>query len=195
MKTTVINEKDIVVSKWAGGESRQYYIYPPESNYSKRDFMFRVSMATSYSDEEAKYTNLENITRYLVMLDGIARVFHKDHYDIILKPYENIDVFDGGWDSSASGKVVDFNLMTAKNITAGMCVVDKSGAIKIDNELKNKNVLMFFCGSGSASFELPKGEIINILKNDLIIFEDFESTLEINVKLDNSRLIKMFVSI
>lgn len=194
MKTTVINEKDIVVSKWAGGESRQYYIYPPESNYSKRDFMFRVSMATSYSDEKANYTNLENFTRYLVMLEGTANVFHKGHYDVILKPFDYIDVFDGGWDSSASGKVVDFNLMTSKNITAGMCVVEKSDVVKI-GELKGKNWLMFFCGSGSTSFELPQGECINIFKNDLIIFEDFENTLEINVKLIDSKLIKMFVSI
>lgn len=195
MKATVINEKDIVVSKWAGGETRQYYIYPPEASYAKRDFMFRVSMAASYSDEEAKYTNLENINRYLVMLEGTAQVFHKDHYDVILKPYENIDVFDGDWESSASGKVVDFNLMTAKNIEAEMAVVDKSGAIKADNELKQSIWLMFFCHDGSAFFELPNGECISIYKNELIIFEDFESTLEINVKLNSSRLIKMLVSI
>lgn len=194
MKTTIISEKDIIVSKWAGGESRQYYIYPPESSYASRNFMFRVSMATSHSDEEAKYSNLENYTRYLIMLDGTAHVCHKNHYDIILYPYKNIDVFDGGWDSSASGRVVDFNLMTSKDLTAGMSVVDKSDLIRIENESKNKHWLMFFCGYGSATFELPEGININISNNDLIVFEDIESAIEIKVNLKNSKLIKMIVN-
>lgn len=195
MKITVISEKDIIVSKWAGGESRQYYIYPPESSYSLRNFIFRVSMATSYTDEEAKYTYLENFTRYLIMLEGTAHVYHKNHYDIILKPYENIDVFDGGWDSLASGKVVDFNLMTSKDLTAGMSVMHKSDVVKIENESKNKNWLMFFCGYGSTTFELPQGESIKASKNDLIIFEDIKNETEIYVRLKDSKLIKMFVSI
>lgn len=195
MKTTIISEKDIIVSKWAGGESRQYYIYPPESSYASRNFMFRVSMATSsHSDEEAKYSNLENFTRYLVMLDGTAHVYHKNQYDIILNPYENIDVFDGGWDSSASGKVVDFNLMTSKDLSAGMSVVDKSDLIRIENESKNKHWLMFFCGYGNATFELPEDKNINVSKNDLIIFEDIEQNIEIKVNLKNSKLIKMFIN-
>lgn len=193
MKKTIVKEQDIIVSKWAGGESRQYYIYPPESSYASRNFMFRISMATSYSDEEAKYSNLENFTRYLIMLEGKAHVFHKNHNDVILNPYENIDVFDGGWDSSASGKVVDFNLMTSKNTIASMSVMDKSDVIKINNESKNKNWLLFFCGYGSASFELPLGERIIISKNELIVFEDIEN-LEIRVKFKDSKLIKMLVS-
>lgn len=195
LKVTVIGEKDIVVSKWAGGESRQYYIYPPESTYASRNFMFRVSMATSNTDEEAKYTNLENFTRHLVMLEGTAHVFHKNHYDIIMNPYENVDVFDGGWESSASGKIVDFNLMTSKGLTASMSVMDKSDIIIINNKSNNKNWLMFFCGCGNASFELSSGKKINIIKNDLIIFEDIENNIEINVQVKDSKVIKMIVSI
>lgn len=195
LRTIVISEKDIVVSKWAGGESSQYYIYPPESSYALRNFMFRVSMATSNTDEESKYTNLENFTRYLVMLEGTAHVFHKNHYDIIMKPYENVDVFDGGWESSASGKIVDFNLMTSKNLSASVSVMDKSDIIKINNQSNNKKWLMFFCGCGNASFELSSGKKINIIKNDLIIFEDIEINIQINVQIKESKLIKMIVSI
>lgn len=191
LKISVIKEKDIIVSKWAGGESRQYYISPADSTYASRNFKFRVSMATSYSDEEAKYTNLEGFTRHLIMLEGTAHVFHKEHYDIILNPYENIDVFDGGWESSASGKVVDFNLMTSKNLPASMSVIEKNEVITTDNESSNKNWLMFFCGCGSAAFKLPQGESANINKNDLIIFEDIGS--EIEVQLKDSKLIKMVV--
>lgn len=194
MKITVINEQDIIVSKWAGGESRQYFIYPSDSNYAARDFLFRVSMAISNSDDEAKYSNLENFTRYLIMLEGVAHVFHKNHYEILMNPYDEVDVFDGGWESSASGKVTDFNLMTNKSCIGNMSVINESQIVKIDNnECKNKNWLMYFCGYGSASFVLPSGENINISKNELIVFEDIETNFKIDLQLRNSRLIQMFV--
>lgn len=194
MKITVINEQDIIVSKWAGGESRQYFIYPPDSNYAARDFLFRVSMAISNLDDEAKYSDLENYTRYLLMLEGVAHVFHKDHHEILMNPYVEVDVFDGGWESSACGKVTDFNLMTNKNCTGSMSVINESQVIKIDDyECKNKNWLIYFCGEGIAFFDLPLGENISISKNELIVFEDIGPNFKINVQLKNSRLIQMFV--
>lgn len=194
MKITVINEQDLIFTKWAGGESGQYFIYPPNSSYAARDFLFRVSMAISNSEDEAKYSNLENFTRYLIMLEGVAHVFHKAHYDILMNPYDEIDVFDGGWESSASGKVTDFNLMTNKSCIGSLSVINKSQIVKIDNDVcKNKNWLMYFCGYGSASFNLPSGENINISKNELIVFEDIEANFKIDVQLSDSKLIQMIV--
>ncbi len=77
MKTTLIRKDDVITSKWAGGESRQYFIYPLNSSYTDRNFSFRLSMAESYSEEEAKYSNLENYTRHLIMLEGKAMFFTK----------------------------------------------------------------------------------------------------------------------
>lgn len=194
MKISVVKDKDVLTSEWAGGESRQYYIYPPNADYALRNFMFRVSMAASYSDDEAKYSNLENFTRYLIMLEGTAHVFHKDHYDVVMNPYEEIDVFDGGWESYATGKVIDFNLMTSRNCNGSMSVVNESCVIEFESiEGSNQNWLMFFCGEGSASFDLFSGENIQLSKNDLIIFENIESNLKINMHSDNSKLIKMFL--
>jgi environmental stress-induced protein Ves len=194
LKISVIKDKDVITSEWAGGESRQYYIYPPGSDYGLRNFMFRVSMAASYSDDKAKYSNLENFTRYLIMLEGTAHVFHKDHYDVVMNPYNEIDVFDGGWESYATGKVIDFNLMTSKNCKGSMSVVNKSCVIEIESGKNiNHNWLMFFCGNGSASFDLSSGENINLLKNDLVVFENIESTLKINMHSGNAKLIKMFI--
>jgi len=69
LKITVIKEDAVTTSRWAGGESKQYFIYPPEADYGLRNFSIRLSMATSISEDEAKYSNLENFTRFLVMLD------------------------------------------------------------------------------------------------------------------------------
>jgi len=194
LKITVIKEDTVKTSSWAGGESKQYFIYPPTADYAARNFSFRLSMATSNSEVEAKYSNLENFTRYLVMLEGKTHVFHKDHYDIVMEPYKNIDVFDGGWESSAIGKATDFNLMLARNCSGRMSVVDKSGVITTNDFCENcdkkYNWLAFFCGCGYASFELINDEIFNISKGDLILFEDVSSEIKVNVSLEHSKLIR-----
>jgi len=112
-----------------------------------------------------------------------------------MEPYKNIDVFDGGWESSAIGKVTDFNMMLSKNCRGRMSVVDKSGMIITNNFFEtcnNKyNWLAFFCGCGYASFRLPNDEIFSISKGDLILFEDVFSELKMNVTLEHSKLIRM----
>lgn len=194
MKITVIKEDAVTTSRWAGGESKQYFIYPPEADYVSRNFSFRLSMATSINDDESKYSNLENFTRYLVMLEGKSQVFHKDHYNTKMEPYKEIDVFDGGWESSAIGKVTDFNMMLSKNCEGRMSVVDKSGIITADDcESCNKPFkwLAFFCGLGYASFKLSTDELVSISRGDLILFEEISSDFKINVSLEQSKLIRM----
>lgn len=195
MKITVIKEDTVKTSRWAGGESKQYFIYPLEADYVSRNFSFRLSMATSISADEAKYSNLENFTRYLVMLEGKSHVFHKEHYDTVMYQYNDIDVFDGGWESHAIGKVTDFNMMLAKNCAGSMSVVENNGIITADDYCKTSkntyNWLAFFCGLGYASFKLLTGELVSISKGDLILFEDISSDFKLNVFLEHSKLIRM----
>lgn len=194
MKTTLIRKDDVITSKWAGGESSQYFIYPLNSSYADRNFSFRLSMAESYSEEEAKYSNLENYTRHLIMLEGKAHVFHKDHYDLLMEPYKHIDVFDGGWESSAAGKVTDFNMMLSKDFHGKMTVVENDGILK--NEFcreynKTFDFNAFYCGKGEAVFEVSTGEKIEISEGDMAILENVENDVEINVVLKESMLVRM----
>lgn len=194
MKISVVKEQDVIVSRWAGGESGQYFIYPQEADYSARNFCFRVSMAVSNSDKKAEYSNLENYTRHLIMLEGTAHVFHRDHYDIVMNPYGEIDVFDGGWESYATGKVKDFNLMISKYFTGSMSVISESCVLEFNSKEDSvQNWILFFCGSGNVSFSLNSGENMNISKGDLIVFENCSQMLKINIKSKNSKLVKMLV--
>jgi environmental stress-induced protein Ves len=190
----LIKKNDVITSKWAGGESRQYFIYPVDSSYADRNFSLRLSTAESYSEEEAKYSNLENYARHLIMLEGKAHVFHKDHYDLVMEPYKDIDVFDGGWESSAAGKVTDFNMMLSKNCHGKMTVVENSGIFK--NEFcieynKQFDFNAFFCGEGRAVFEASTGEKVEISEGDMAILENVEHGVEINIVLKDSKLVRM----
>lgn len=195
MEIIIIRKDMVTITHWAGGESRQYFIYPPNSSYSARDFSIRLSVATSTTNEEAKYTNLKNVTRHLIMIDGSTHVFHNNHYDLIMNPYEEIDVFDGGWESSAIGKVTDFGMMLGKDGYGKMSVVNNSGIISANNVCDNckrsYNWLAFFCGKGKALFALLTGEEIEIKEYDMVIFKDIDPDFKLHLLLDDSKLVRM----
>lgn len=197
MNITVIKGDTVTTSLWSGGISKQYYIFPSTSSYAARDFFFRLSMAVASSDAEANYSNLLNITRHLIMIEGTSHVFHKGHYDIVMNPYTEIDVFDGGWESSGSGKVTDFNMMLAKGTHGKMSVVDKNGIAAVGGSCetchKPYNRTAFLCGSGSASFAFSTGESLSISKGDMLLAEDIAPDINVNITLSDSKLVRMDV--
>lgn len=186
MEVKIIKKEDVTISHWSGGDSRQYYIYPPESSYSERDFNIRISLASSTIDEESEYTKLDNYIRYLVMLEGKSLVKHNGHYHIMMHPYEEIDVFDGGWESYGKGKMIDFNMMISKGTKGEMSVIDED--IIIEPRYKG---LALFCGYGEGKIELSTGESYSISEYDLILFKDISRDIKCKVKLINSKLIGM----
>ncbi len=105
----IIKSNDFKESKWSGGTTTQLYIYPKDGDYQKRDFKFRISIATTEL-MESNFTKLEGVKRVISILNGKMELSHKNKYDITLTPYE-IDRFSGKWDTVSKGKVKDFNLM------------------------------------------------------------------------------------
>lgn len=194
MKISVIKKQNTVVSQWAGGESVQYYIYPKNSSYANRNFLFRISLAVSNMDEEADYSDLTGYKRHLIMLDGTARVHHEAHYDIVMNPYKEIDMFDGAWKSSAKGQVTDFNLMVSNMCAGEISVIDESCTFAYDTEQnEHDNFLAFFCGDGNADMIFNTGEQISIVKGDLLIIKNPKRNIKIEILTEKSKLIKMIV--
>lgn len=101
-------------SEWSGGTTTELFIYPPDSNYTARDFEIRISSATVDVDCST-FTPLPNFQRVLMILSGELEITHHDQYSKLLKQYE-CDYFSGAWNTTAKGRVVDFNLMTASHL-------------------------------------------------------------------------------
>lgn len=99
-------------TEWSGGTTTQFYIYPEDSHYKDRDFIFRLSSAV-VRDEESVFTKLNGFTRILLMLDGKVQLSHNGEKEIELSPGMQ-DTFEGGWDTVSHGKAVDFNLMMSE---------------------------------------------------------------------------------
>lgn len=196
MKFRIISGESVPLSTWAGGTSKQYFIFPESSSYQGRDFLFRMSMATSNSDEKSVYSDLKNFTRHLVMLDGMAKVTHVGHYDITMIPYETIDVFDGGWESFAEGKAADFNLMIGQGAVGQMSILSEKGMISLNDFSSEKSFVRqwcgFFCAQGSGKFKIAE-DMIALAEGDLLLMEEVRSEEEVELMEIKGKLIRMDV--
>lgn len=109
MKINIKGPEEYTVSQWAGGATTQLYIYPEHADYSRRDFIFRLSSATAEC-ERSEFTSLPEVDRILMVLRGSLRLCFDGHGQQTLQPYEQAS-FDGGWKTTSYGRATDFNLM------------------------------------------------------------------------------------
>lgn len=159
----IIRKEDQSISKWSGGETRQLYIYPPESSLANRDFFFRVSTAT-IEREYSTFTKMPGYFRVLTLLEGELKLVHKNQHTALLKPFDSDD-FLGDFDTECFGKGVDFNAIGNEKYT---CMVHVWSNWVAESENKWYEVK----GSGLTSsfgvcFYLYKG-ILEIKNNETI---------------------------
>ena len=147
-------------STWSGGTTTQLYIYPQNADYQKRNFKFRISIATTEL-MESTFTKLEGVKRIISILEGKMELSHKNRYDITLMPYE-IDRFIGDWDTTSKGKVKDFNLML-KDCDGDFLHKEINGSEKIN--LGEEEVIFFvYCIYGKVKISEK-----TLLENELAV--------------------------
>ena len=112
MECIVRKAEEYRTSKWTGGTTRQIAIYPEDSNYLARDFIWRLSSATCELDE-SKFSKLPDFDRTLVVLKGSVVLAHEDQRVAKLAELEQ-DSFDGAWKTTSFGQITDYNLMVRK---------------------------------------------------------------------------------
>ncbi len=155
------------VSLWAGGSSSQIAIWPEDADYAARNFLYRISTAIADSDEWSDYTSLPGVTRHLLMLDGTAELIHEGHYDVLMKSYEPVETFDGGWKSRAKGKVRDFNLMCKDGCKGRMTV----GIPELEAAVSHR---LIFCADGEAELHFAD-EVVHLGREDALLLIPAES--------------------
>lgn len=158
------------ISFWSGGSSSQICIWPETAQYAERNFLYRISTAVADTEEWSAYTALPGVTRHLLMLEGSALVKHQGQYELLMQPYEAIDVFDGGWESSAKGKVRDFNLMCREQCEGRMQVLSGHGQVPVENA----DHRLLFCAEGEADVVFHD-ETIHLCKEDALLLIPAES--------------------
>ncbi len=146
----LIKQNQQITTNWSGGTTTQLFIYPEEADYSKRDFLFRISTATVQT-ETSTFTDLTGFNRILMLLNGELTITHKQQTTHHLTPFAP-HFFDGGWQTHAQGLVTDFNVIFKQEVNANIEVLklDTNQVITITN---NGTLLFIYVIDGSLDLE------------------------------------------
>lgn len=182
MDIEIIRGNDLPLSTWSGGISRQYWIFPRNSSYQEKNFLFRLSTASSTKEEETGYTSLPGITRHLIILEGSIIISHEKKDPKIMTPYQEIDIFDGGWKTSAKGICRDFNLMIHQSGTGNLQVLKGNQKIYLNSlNSKSHQWLAFLAAEQEIQLILPLEQKIRLFPGDLLLVKNHEKTEMIEI--------------
>lgn len=147
MKIRSVNKDDFKTTRWSGGTTTEFFIYPPGADYQKRKFAARISSAV-IEDEYSKFTELPGVTRYLALLSGETDLVANGE-KIVLDPYEIVK-FSGTDVVESHGTCRDFNLML-KGVNGSMDCV-RVGNIQTDFYIPcNMMVVIYNCSDDNIS--------------------------------------------
>ncbi|MFZ2284935.1 MAG: HutD family protein [Lutibacter sp.] len=168
MNIDIYKTEDFKTNKWSGGSTTELFIHPSAATYAAGNFSFRISSAT-VEIEKSDFTILPGVSRQLMVLNGSIKLSHKNHHEIQLHK-NDIDAFDGNWETSAIGTCVDFNLMTKGNTEGKISSVCVSAAKSLNFQLDATCEFIIFyvyegnmqCCFGSEIRDLNQGELMVI---------------------------------
>ena len=123
MEKRVYKEENFKKSQWSGGTTTELAIYPDNTQYLNRDFMWRLSSADSDKDESS-FTKLPDFDRILMVLEGSVILAHGEERTVELSAMEQ-DTFDGAVKTKCYGNLKkDYNLIMRKGCKGRMEVID-----------------------------------------------------------------------
>lgn len=108
----VIRQTDFVSSKWSGGTTTQWVIFPENATLQERNFDWRISSAR-VETEIADFTLFEGYERILIPLKGALEMEHQTPNGSIRQKVGEFELarFSGSWPTQGKGKLTDFNLI------------------------------------------------------------------------------------
>lgn len=173
--------KDYRVSRWSGGETREFLLFPEGASYAGRDFLWRVSSAT-VELAESDFTPLPDYRRYLTPLSGALKLSQDGGPFRTLGALEVLE-FDGGAETKSRGEVTDFNLMLRKGEAEGgmaTAVLRAGDALQLSaffpKEAAQAEALLIYCYSGAAALRQAGKESVCEVGSYLLLSAEAKET-------------------
>lgn len=166
MKQTYYPAQHFQAKAWANGTTTELVKYPTDSDFLKRDFIFRISTATVEA-EESTFSDFSGLTRILMILDGSMTLIHEGRYQKDLNPYDQ-DTFDGSWSTRSIGKVRDFNVMFNEQAEGELRAFQLQSEQTEILEISQKRIILFVHTGQYCIGEqfLETGSVLDIEEND-----------------------------
>ena len=179
MHVTFIPKSSQKETEWSGGTTTQLFIFPEESSYVQRDFLFRISTAEVKVDEST-FTKLPDVSRVIMILEGEIKLNHEGKSIKVLKKFDT-DIFEGSWNTKAFGKCTDFNLMTAGNCKGNLqSIVLNSNQIFTKILFDKQSFIGYYLMSGRVNFIFPHQKV-ELQQNDFVLLESESRTEEFEI--------------
>jgi len=124
----VIGRDQCITTRWSGGTTTEWKIYPPGASYAERRFDWRLSTAV-LEDEHSSFTRLDGFSRTLLLLSGKCRLTHHGHYKKNLRPLQ-MSRFPGSWETESDGSGSDLNLMVGPKVLGHLKVLSLRRALR-----------------------------------------------------------------
>lgn len=166
MKISIITKDEIVPSIWSGGETFEYFIYPPNSSYTERNFLFRISTAT-INLVPSNFTRFNNFNRFLVMLDNDLNIINNG----ALETYKRNEIFSFDSNNTITSNTMgtDFNLMIHKSIGEASVQI-------VNNVVQTQDQFIFLFALTNSLLHL-NSEQFQLNESDLLMVENSEKKL------------------
>ncbi len=173
----IIKKEDYLINEWSGGRTTQFSIYPEDSEYQDRNFIWRLSSAT-VETESSNFTQLPDYNRILMVLEGKLELNHNDVEMINLNAFDQ-NVFDGAANTKCLGKAVDFNLMMRKDKCTGKI---KAFSINTNEKSKINEIIGFYNNKFTLVVYAYKSNIEISIADDVKFSLNQGDTLLVNLK-------------
>jgi environmental stress-induced protein Ves len=141
MKQTYYPAEHFQAKAWANGTTTELVKFPFDSDFLKRDFIFRISTATVEA-EESTFSDFSGLTRILMVLEGSITLIHEGRYQKQLKSYDQ-DTFDGSWSTRSIGKVRDFNVMFNEQAKGQLRAFQLQSTQRETISISQKRIILF----------------------------------------------------
>lgn len=171
MDGQLISSNEYKTTKWSGGKTTQFFLYPTGSEFNIGEFDLRVSSATIES-KTSTFTDLRGYNRIIMTLDNPIFIQHNDCEKILLQPFEK-HYFSGDDTTVSYGECTDFNVIFKKGMDADASVVT-NGMVKL---LKNKQYIIYFIENTIVTNEI--GEKYSVNKGECLYIKNECKTLDL----------------
>ena len=175
MNYSILKKKNIQPGIWDGGKTFEYFIYPENSTYSERNFLFRISSA-SIEKVPSDFTKFSGFRRYLLMLDDSLEIIRNGAEEIYLE--EEIFEFDSDDSIVSKSSGSDFNLMVAKSV--------HFSSVEILSETKEINSDVIFLFAKTQTEISLENQKIELEENDLLVIKNSNNEL---IRIDSNQKI------
>lgn len=163
----IIKQNQQQTTNWSGGTTTPLFIFPVDSAYASRDFLFRISTATVQTATSI-FTDLTGYQRIIMLLQGNLSITHNNEVTHHLKPLIP-HFFDGAWKTTAIGKVTDFNVIFKPEIKAHIDVVLLSA--NQSNQIQtSKDFICLYLAKGQITIR-ENQHTYNLYEHDFVLLD------------------------